>query len=142
MGREKKITRHTIAASEPPPFHFIGVVSAEPDYRLSVMINRRLGSDLTRSDDEIKPGTAGGSSSFARFTTGEGAFTLISNRSAGKTLIRKLRNIDFFVVINEKSSRLEIEELARSLRGIPEITALFVLHSRDTADPNLPLLIT
>ena len=42
--------------------------------------------------------------------------------------------------IEKLDEKKEAEELAKSLRQIPEITAVFILDSRENADRNLSLL--
>jgi hypothetical protein len=141
MTREKKITRHTIESGEPQPFIFLGVVSAEPDYRLSVMINRHLGTNLRKCREEIIISSASTTSSFARFTTDDLAFTLVSNRNSGNFLLRKLKNIDFIIIPGRTPDLNATEKLLSSLREIPEITAVFLFNSRDYNDRNLSLLL-
>jgi len=140
MSREKKITRHTIGTSEPQPFFFLGVVSAEPDYRLSVMINRHMGSDLRRCNDDITVAAPAGTQQFSRFSPENRAFSLVSNRSGGNILLRKLKSIDYLLVPGGGQRRKEAEQLAASLRLIPEITAVFIFDSRQISDQNLSLL--
>ncbi|NLE35973.1 MAG: IPExxxVDY family protein [Bacteroidales bacterium] len=140
MSRDKKITKHTIDSPDPTPFNYLGVVSAEPDYRLSVMINRRLGTDLSKCPEDIKVNTDSGTLSFSRFSPSDQAFALVSNRSEGRLLLRKLKNIDYLVVTCRQPGQMETAELATLLRTIPEITAVFIFDSRLTADRNLALL--
>jgi len=140
MNAGKKITIHTIAGEETPDFFFLGVVSAEPDYRLSVMINRHLGTDLRKCPDEISLQTSSGCHTFSRFTSVAPDFSLVSNRSEGKILLRKLKNIDFVFLKCGQNDRQKAEELAVSVREIPEVTAVFVFDSREINDRNLPLL--
>jgi len=140
MSTGGKITRHTIPGEERQEFFFLGVVSAEPDYRLSVLINRHLGTDLRKCDEEIAVQTESGKPSFSRFTTVPPELSLVSNRSEGHILLRKLKNIDFFLLFCGQTERQKTEELATTLREIPEITAVFVLDSRKINDRNLLLL--
>ena len=142
MSRDKKITRHTIGSGDPQPFIFLGVVSSEPDYRLSVMINIHLGSDLRKCSDDITLSASSGTLAFSRFTPGNLAFALVSNRNGAAVLIRKLKNIDFLIIpgTGEKNDRKEAERMASLLREIPEITAVFLFDSRDINDRNLALL--
>ncbi len=142
MSREKKITKHHIAGDEPSPFSFIGLVSSEPDYRLAVMINRELGSDLTRSDDQIIVKRSSGSCSFTRFISSTPPFTLIVNRSSASVLIRKLPKIDFLIVAGEGEQNSESPLLMTELRKVPGITALFLFESEKIADRDLRLLVT
>jgi hypothetical protein len=140
MSTGGKITRHTIPGEETPEFFFLGVVSAEPDYRLSVMINRRLGTDLRKCDAEIEARSDSGKHFFSRFASVPPGFLLVSNRSEGQVMLRKLKNIDFFLIICGKAERQKTEDLAALLREIPEITAVFVLDSSKISDRNLLLL--
>lgn len=141
MSTGGKITRHTIPGEERQEFFFLGVVSAEPDYRLSVLINKHLGTDLRKCDDEIAVQSDPGKPSFSRFTTVPPGLSLVSNRSEGHILVRKLKKIDFFLLFCKQTERQKTEELATNLREIPEITAVFVLDSRKITDRNLPLLV-
>lgn len=140
MSRERKITRHTIESTVPQPFFFLGVVSAEPDYRLSVMINRHLGTDLRKCPDDIIIETSAGARNFSRFSPENRAFTLVSNRSGGTVLLKKLKNIDYLLVPAQHDDAKTTEQLAASLRLIPEITAVFMLDSKGTADRNIALM--
>lgn len=140
MSTGRRITVHTMAGEETPAFFFLGVVSSEPDYRLSVMINRHLGTDLRKCPDDITLQTGTGRHTFTRFTSVSPDFTLVSNRSEGKILLRKLKNIDFFFLKCGQKERQMAEELAVTLREIPEITAVFVFESREINDTKLPLL--
>ncbi|MDX9728836.1 MAG: IPExxxVDY family protein [Bacteroidales bacterium] len=140
MSRERKITRHTIESAAPKTFFFLGVVSAEPDYRLSVMINRHLGTDLRKCPEDIIIETATGTRNFSRFSPENRAFALVSNRSGGSVFLKKLKNIDYLLVPAQQDDVKTAEQFAASLRIIPEITAVFILDSRETTDRNIALL--
>jgi hypothetical protein len=140
MNPVKKITRHIIKTEKTPSFLFLGIVSAEPDYRLSVMLNRHLGIDLRKRPDEITDVTGSETHSYSIFTTSPAALSLISNRSVGSTLLKKMKNIDFLLQIHGAPDRKQVEALASSLRIIPEITAVFIFDSREVSDRNIALL--
>lgn len=141
MSPVKKITRHIIKADETPAFLFLGIVSSEPDYRLSVMLNRHLGIDLRKRPEEVSAGAGTETHSFSVFTTTPPALSLVSNRSAGITLLKKLKNIDFLLLIHGVPDRKKAENLTASVRNIPEITAVFLFDSRDFSDRNIALLV-
>ena len=141
MSPAGKITKHIIKTEETPAFLLLGIVSSEPDYRLSVMLNRHLGIDLRKNPEEITEGSGDKTRSYSVFTTAPLTFSLISNRSMGGTLLRKLKNIDFLLQIHGTPDRKQAGALAASLRGIPEVTAVFLFDSRDLGDKNIALLL-
>jgi hypothetical protein len=141
MSPAGKITKHIIKTEDTPAFLLMGIVSTEPDYRLSVMLNRHLGIDLRKKPEEITEISGEKTHSYSVFTTAPLTFSLISNRSMGGTLLRKLRNIDFLLQIHGTPDRKQAEKLAASLRGIPEVTAVFLFDSRDLGDKNIALLV-
>ncbi len=140
MSTGKRITRHTIPGEDTPEFFFLGVVSSESDYRLSVMINRHLATDLRKCPDVITLRFATDNPGFSCFTSVTPAFSLVSNRSEGNLLLRKLKNIDFFFLMTGQADRQHVETMAASLRNMPEITAVFIFNSREISDRNLSLL--
>jgi len=141
MSPERKITRHSIPAEENPAFMFLGVVSSEPDYRLSVLLNRHLRTDLRKNPSDIIVSYEGKDVSFSRFSTILPELSLVSNRSQGITLLNRLKNIDFLLVIHGDPDKKKAGELATRIRAIAEITAVFVFESTSVNDRNMPLLI-
>lgn len=141
MSGQKKITRHTISDSGIPDFLFLGIVSAEPDYRLSVMLNRHLATDLRHSQTDIKEGKGIDESTWSRFTTTPLTLSLVSNKSSGKILVRKLKNIDYLLVLHDTADRRDAESLAASVRKCPEVMAVFLFESQEISDRNLSLLV-
>jgi hypothetical protein len=140
MNRAKKITRHTIPAEDFSQFLFLGIVSAEPDYRISVMLNRHLGAGFRKCDNDVTAVTDNGENRFSCFVSDTPAFTLVSNHCEGGILLRKLRKIDFFFVIRGAPDDKSTESLANTIRKIPGVTAVFVFNSRTVNDPNASLL--
>lgn len=128
-------------AGKTPEFTFLGVVCTEPDYRLSVLINRHLRTDLRKNPDEITISHEQKTVSFSRFTTAPATLSLVSNHSQGIALINKLKNIDFLIVIHGDADKGRAEEFAAMIRKMPEVTAVFVFESSSVNDRNLSLLI-
>ncbi len=140
MNREKKITRLTIPAEDIPQFLFLGIVSAEPDYRISVMLNRHLGAGLRKCNNDVTAVSDSGEHRFSCFASDTPAFSLVSNHCDGNILIHKLRKIDFFLVISGAPDEKRAESLANTVRKIPGVTAVFVFSSRTVNDRNTALL--
>jgi hypothetical protein len=141
MNGKAKITRHAIIDSGTPDFIFLGIVSAEPDYRLSVMLNRHLAIDLRHSQTDICEVRGKDETTWSRFTTTPLTLSLVSNKSRGKILIRKLKNIDYLLVIHNADDGKNAGALAASVRKCPEVTAVFLFESLEIGDRNLPLLV-
>jgi len=141
MNGKAKITRHAIVDSGMPDFIFLGIVSAEPDYRLSVMLNRHLAIDLRHSQTDICEVRGKDETAWSRFTTTPLTLSLVSNKSRGKILIRKLKNIDYLLVIHNADDGKNAGALAAAVRKCPEVTAVFVFESLETGDRNLALLV-
>ena len=140
MVSQGKIKKHTIGEAEPLPFQFLGIVSAEPDYRLSVMLNHELGINLSHSDSLIPSGSESSEEPFSRFVTAPPAFSLITNRNGKAVLIKKLGRIDFLLVIGgEKGSEFAGDLVAR-VRKVPGVTSVFLFSSHDFTDRNIDLL--
>ncbi|HUW91711.1 MAG TPA: IPExxxVDY family protein [Bacteroidales bacterium] len=141
MKEKEKITRHTIFSAEPAEFLFLGIVTSEPDYRLSVMLNRQLGISLQHSSNDIIAGSGDDAPHFSVFTTSPAILSLISNRTPGNFLIRKLKTIDFFLVIHGVPDRAKADNLSALIRKNPDITAVFVFNSTLINDRNTKLLV-
>lgn len=141
MNGKAKITRHAIIDSGIPDYIFLGIVSAEPDYRLSVMLNRHLSIDLRHSQTDIREGKGTDETTWSHFTTTPLTLSLVSNKSRGKILIKKLKNIDYLLVIHNAADRKNAGSLAAAVRKCPEVTAVFVFESLETGDRNLALLV-
>ena len=140
MSPVKKITRHTIRNEEIPAFMFLGIVSAEPDYRLSVLLNKHLGSDFRKDAEEITTGSGKGKNSFSCFLSARPAYKMVANKNGEAVLMRRLGKIDFLLAIGGPSDRKRSEDLATMIRKIAEVTAVFVFDSREANDRNVSLL--
>jgi len=140
MSPSKKITRHVIPSGETPAFFFLGIVSAEPDYRISVLLNRNLGSDFRRDPESITAISDKGKNSFSCFISTRPPLKLVSNKNEKTMLLRRLGRIDFLLVMSVSPDRKKTDDLADIIRKIPEVTAVFVFDSRETSDRNVSLL--
>ncbi|MBE0668305.1 MAG: IPExxxVDY family protein [Bacteroidales bacterium] len=141
MKDTDKITRHNILSAEPAEFMFLGIVTSEPDYRLSVMLNRQLGISLQHSSNDIIGGSGEEPPRFSVFSTSPPILSLISNKSRGNFLIKKLKTIDFFLTIHGVTSRAKADNLAALIRKNQDITAVFVFSSPEINDRNMKLLV-
>jgi hypothetical protein len=139
VNNPSKITRLSIGLDDAEPFSFLGIVTSEADYTLSLLINKKTRITLRHSDEEIVPDSANEGVSFSLFVTPSHSHALVSNKTEKNILINKLNKIDFlFIVSKEKSSN--IPDLAKRIRSIEGVTAVFVFNSAEIKDRNINLI--
>lgn len=145
MRNRQKITRVQLKVSGHEDYSLLGIVTSDPDYKLSLSLNKKLKISLKNTAGiDIKDET-GTSMNFSRFCYAKDAqdisYNLISNRSGNGFLVKKLNKIDFFLQILSPLRDYNIDELTTSLRGIETITAIFRINPGDIRDKNLHYLI-
>jgi len=145
MKNRTKITRVQLDIDSNPAYSLIGIVSAEPDYKLSLTLNKKLNISLKNSKPIEIRGEDGNNLHFSRFadnTVAQGfAVNLISNKSGRSLLLKKLNNIDYILQIHSYSKEFNPDTLTVPLRGIDTITAVFVLETGSIRDKNIQYLI-
>jgi hypothetical protein len=141
MKRTQKVTRVKLDIGGNNDYILLGLVSSEPDYKLSFSLNKKLGISL-RNISAIKLTDA--ELSFSRFSDNSAAddltYTLISNRSGKAHLINKLKNIDYLLQIRVSQDDSDNEWLTVKLREIETITAVFRIDTGTIKDKNLHYL--
>jgi len=145
MKNRQKITRVQLNIDSNEDYSLIGIVSAEPDYKLSLALNKKLKVSLKNSKAiEIK-GENGDNLHFSRFSDNTGkhgySVNLISNKSGNILLLKKLNKIDYFLQVHSYTREFNTDEITLSLRSIDTITAIFSLETVKIRDKNLQYLI-
>lgn len=146
MKKKQKITRVQLVLSGEDETLLLGIVSADPDYKLSLAINKRIGISLRHSTPLEVQEQGETKIVFSRFSDLTGApdnlYSLISNRAGKNFLLKKLRNIDFLFHIQPDSpERDSTDQLIASLRSIEGITAVFEIDRKSLRDKNLKYLM-
>jgi hypothetical protein len=145
MKNRPRITRVQLNIGQNEDFSLIGIVSSEPDYRLSLSLNKKLGLSLKNSRPVILHEPKNNELHFSRFSDHTGtqgfAVNLISNRSGNSLLIRKLKNIDYIFQVFSYGKEFSTEDMTLSLRTIETITAVFILEKGELSHKNLQYLI-
>ncbi len=135
MVTGSKIKRVHLKINEDLESFFLGVVSAEPDYKVSLTLNRHLNITLRNVSPVIINVESGKKLAFSRFsdtsTSPHLIYDLISNRSEKKFLFKKLKNIDYIFQIYDPQNETDIEHIVSILRDTEFISAVFNL------DPDL-----
>ena len=145
MMSDRKVTRVKLQANHADDLALIGLVSSEPDYKLALILNRKLGLSLRNLPPVRIPGAGGTELIFSRFsdssTPPEKAIILVSNRSDSSFLIKKLRNVDFILHISDPEDEDLGSRMIAKLKEIQAITAIFRLEPAKIKDRNLDLIV-
>lgn len=146
MKSVQKVTRVKLNVNLNSDLIMIGLVSSEPDYKLSLSINRKFGISLKYlSPLKIENGS-GSELTFSRFSDINGSpditFNLISNRNGKQFLIKKLKNIDYIFQVQDSENENEnkINQITSGLREIESVNAVFNIDLNTFKDKNLHYL--
>lgn len=139
-----KISRLKLENSHIEDTSMIGLVSAEPDYKLSLSINKALKISLKNSTPVKITDETGQELTFSRFSDTTAypdlIFDLISNRSGKEFLLKKLKNVDYIFQILDSENRYASNQIAELLRKTEFVTALFIIDINTFKDRNFHLL--
>jgi hypothetical protein len=143
LKKSLKITRIELPPDDHGDVSILGIVSSDPHYKLSLGLNRKLGINLKSSDPAVIPDDTG-DHNFTRFSDAGDpgpVVHLISNRAEKNYLIKKLRNIDYFLVIPDLRIHFEKESIITLIREIDTVTAVFDIDYKSLNDRNKIYLI-
>jgi len=145
MKSRQKITRVQLNISDAEEYSLLGIVTSEPDYKLSLSLNKKLKISLKNNLPVEIRGENGTHLNFSKFSDFKGApditYNLIANRSDKDFLLKKLSKIDYFLQVHSPGGDHNIDHLTNSLRGIDSIVAVFNLNPGEIKDKNLHYLI-
>jgi hypothetical protein len=132
MKKNQKITKIQLDLNNPDEFIIMGIVSAEPDYKVSLSINKKLGLSLKNIAPADLSGISPPEISFSRFSDDTGSpeliYFLIANRTGSNYLVKKLKNIDYLFIIHDLESPgddRDISPIVSRLKEADHITAVF-----------------
>ena len=145
MKSIRKVTRVKLKINQKDEFILLGIVSAEPDYKLSLALNRKLGISLKNTAPVILQEENNNELLFSRFSDSSNSsglvYDLTSNRSGKSFLIRKMKNIDYFLQIHDIDNESDNIRILSLLRETDCITAVFKISTEIIKDRNLKYLI-
>jgi hypothetical protein len=141
----RKVIRVKLQVDQADDNALIGLVSSEPDYKLSLALNRKLGLSLKNIPPVRITGDPGTDLLFSRFSDTSGSpermIILVSNRSDKNFLIKKLRNVDYILHLSDPEDVNLVSKTLAGLKEIPAITAVFRIDTAAIKDKNLNLII-
>lgn len=141
----QKITRVELKLDPDHSYCLFGIVTADPDYKLSLAINKKFNISLKNSTPVEIKSVSGVLRHFSRFSYNspahEYSYSLISNRSDNEVLLKKFNKIDFFFQVNSPEEEYETESIAALLKTVESIIAVFIIKPETIKDKNLGYLI-
>lgn len=145
MKSSLKITRIQLDVKRNDMFFLYGIVSADPDYKLSLALNNKLGISLKNSTPLHLPHAEGRELIFSRFSytnqSDDIVYNLISNRSGKQFLLKKLKNIDYIFQVHCPGSENCNSKVSMLLKGTESVNAVFAIDLKTFNDKNLQYII-
>lgn len=140
-----KITRVQLKVSQKVDSVLLGIVSSEPDYKLSLSLNKKLKISLKNSDPIVCPADSGQEMIFSRFSYSSGAqdlgYDLTSNRCGKNFLLKKLKNIDYLFHLHNIENEADTDHIVSLLKSSEIVTAVFRIEPGSLKDKNLRFII-
>lgn len=145
MRNAQRITKIHLSVSEQDIPFLVGIVTADPDYRLSLKLNKKLGISLKNTNPVEFQVDNGKKVLFSRFSDFSGAhdmhFQLISNRSEKNFMLKKLKNIDYLLLLHNPARDFSPEKVISQLREIESVTGVFNIEIKSLNHKDLKYLI-
>lgn len=115
-------------------FDLIGIICAYKDYRLCFEINQILGIELVKTNDlEIKlekNGSTGIFSLYQYLNTDDEQYYLITNKGNISFFIPEQKHVDYFMMIKNKSSLTDLDDIIKQLKTVSMINSVFVVDAQ------------
>lgn len=115
-------------------FNLLGIVSPVKDYKLAWLINRTLQINLTRSEDLLIEFLSNPNLEISQFflSLPHGFIQLLKNKSLNSSqqlayLIPELRNMDYFLLIQDETGQIDLEVYLKKLADNPSIQSVVKL---------------
>jgi hypothetical protein len=144
MKNSRKITKIHLPINDQDFPIIIGIVSPDPDYKLSLKLNKKLTISLRNISPVEFQDKDGNEFLFSRFSDTSGvpdsSYQLISNRSGNNFLLKKLKNIDHLLLLRDTGKNLDPEQIMSLIRGIDTVTGVFNFDFKTLKDKNLRYL--
>jgi len=144
MKSYQKVTRVKLNIEQNNDYILLGLVSSEPDYKLSLSLNKKFRVSLKNISPLKLKADIKSEFTFSRFSNNDDPadfiFNLISNRSGKNFLLNKLKNIDYLLQIQNSENTVSLNDITTSLREIETVTAVFNIDLNTIKDKNLHYL--
>lgn len=144
MKNIQRITRVQLKINKKDEFILFGIVSPEPDYKLSLSLNKKFRISLKNIIPVKIINDNGSELAYSRFSDSSKSpdlvFNLFSNRSGKSFLLNKLKNIDYIFLVQDSENEYNTDQITASLREIESVNAVFNIKINTFRDKNLQYL--
>lgn len=144
MKSPQKVTRVQLNFGTDEEYILLGIVSTDPDYKLSLSLNKKLNISLQSYHPVEVVEKNGNKVNFSRFSDNSMApdrtFQLISNKYHKEYFLKKFHKLDYILHIYSSINEYDKEDIANKVREIDTITAVFIINTLNTSERNLQYL--
>ena len=145
MKSSQKITRIQLDVKRIDRVFLYGIVSSDPDYKLSLALNKKMGISLKNSTPLQLAEDSGFEHTFSKFSyinhPDEVVYNLISNRSGRQFLLKKLKNIDYLFQVHYPECKNCNSNISDLLKTTESVNAVFLIDTETFNDKNLHYII-
>jgi hypothetical protein len=140
-----KITRVQLKGNQKIDSVLLGIVSSEPDYKLSLSLNKKLKISLKNSDPIVFSTDSDQEMIFSRFSDSSAStdhiYELTSNRCGKNYLLKRLKNIDYLFHVHNVEKWTKTDHIISLLKNTEYVTAVFNIDTESLKDKNLRYII-
>jgi hypothetical protein len=138
MKKTQKVTRVKLDIDQVNDYVLFGLVAAEPDYKLSLSLNKKFKISLKNVSPIKLPGDDLAFSRFSNINESKNlVFNLVSNRSGKNYLLSKLKNIDYLLQVMVSENEFDLNDTTTLLRETEAVNAVFNIDVKSIKDKNL-----
>lgn len=146
MKNPQKIKRINLPLNDHDIPVILGIVSTDQDYKLTLKLNIKLSVSLKNEHPVAVNENDGNINQFSRFLFSvpgnDTIYQLISNRTGKSFLIKKLKNIDYLLLIADAGRTVQYEKIITALREIDSVSGVFnISYESISKDKNIGFLI-
>ncbi|NLJ43783.1 MAG: IPExxxVDY family protein [Bacteroidales bacterium] len=146
MKNPQKIKRINLPLNDHDIPVILGIVSTDQDYKLTLKLNIKLSVSLKNEHPVVVNENDGNINQFSRFLFSvpgnDTIYQLISNRTGKSFLIKKLKNIDYLLLIADAGRTVQYEKIITALREIDSVSGVFnISYESISKDKNIGFLI-
>lgn len=143
MKSESRIRRVHLKVDNDDASFCLGIVSSEPDYKLSLQLNKSLKTAL-KNDKPLQVSHSGKTILFSRFTDtshNEDLYILLlANKSSNTYLLPKIKNIDYLFYAHDPDNELDEETFIKKIRSVGFVDAVLKIDIKMLGDKSMKYL--